>query len=43
MALVDLQHQPPWFQQRQAADHMTAQQAQKFAGTNGEQVWVVAG
>ncbi|WIA12448.1 hypothetical protein OEZ85_012483 [Tetradesmus obliquus] len=36
MALVDLQQQPPWFQQHQAADHMSAEQAQKFAGTDGK-------
>lgn len=36
MALVELQQQPPWFQQHQAADHMSAEQAQKFAGTDGE-------
>eukprot|EP00882_Tetradesmus_deserticola_P033600 GHRQ01038398.1.p3 GENE.GHRQ01038398.1~~GHRQ01038398.1.p3 ORF type:complete len:120 (+),score=41.73 GHRQ01038398.1:319-678(+) len=36
MALVDLQQQPAWFQQHQAADHMTAQQAQEFAATHGE-------
>jgi hypothetical protein len=36
MVLVDLQQPPPWFQQRQAVDHMSLKEAQQFAGTDGE-------
>lgn len=37
MALIDLQQPPQWFKKHQAADHMTAAEAQRFAGTDGEQ------
>eukprot|EP00878_Enallax_costatus_P024533 GHUV01026186.1.p1 GENE.GHUV01026186.1~~GHUV01026186.1.p1 ORF type:complete len:306 (+),score=57.17 GHUV01026186.1:617-1534(+) len=36
MVLVDLQRPPEWFIQHQAAEHMTAAEAQQFAGTDGK-------
>lgn len=35
VALVDLDAPPAWFLKRQAADHMTADEARAFAGTDG--------
>jgi hypothetical protein len=35
MALVNLDHPPTWFKREQAFDHMTAEQARTYAGTDG--------
>lgn len=35
MAVVDLDEPPSWWHE-QASDHMTADEARSFAGTNGE-------
>jgi hypothetical protein len=35
LALVDLDAPPAWFRALQAADHMTADEARAFAGTDG--------
>lgn len=35
MAVLDLDRPPAWFARSQAADHMTADQARAFAGTDG--------
>jgi hypothetical protein len=37
VALVDLDDPPAWFVRRQQQDHLTADQARQFAGTDGEQ------
>lgn len=35
VALVDLDAPPKWFVRHQAADHLTADEARAFAGTDG--------